>query len=117
MVLFNPQKQKNINIKMNNFDEYEDTSGLHNKADQTLGYNRTLIWLYIIFFIITLILTFIFVYARVGRIEDKVDYTTNFLNTKAEKAFTQGEEIYTFFQTHKKLFDVFGSFRFRDKLR
>ena len=31
--------------------------------------------------------------------------------------FKSFEEIYTFFQMHKKLFDVFGSFRFRDKLR
>lgn len=81
---------------MDNFDEHRDTSGLHKKATEALKHNRTIIWLTIIFFIITLILSWIFIYSPVARIEAKIDSTTNFLNTKANTAFDQGEEVYKF---------------------
>ncbi len=83
-------------FKMSDFNEYTDTSGLHQKAAETLKHNRTIIWLTIIFFIITIILSWIFIYSPVARIENKVDFTTSFLRTEAKTAFDQGEEVFKF---------------------
>ena len=52
-------------------------------------YNRTIIWLTIIFFVISIILSAIFVYLPVHRIEKKIDDTIN----KDQKRF---EKIDTF---------------------
>ena len=71
-------------------------------------YNRTIIWLTIIFFVISIILSAIFVYLPVHRIEKKIDDTINKDQKRFEKIDTfinkLEPDIHNLINDAKKLF-------------
>jgi len=62
----------------------------------TLGYNKTIIWITVIFFIVSLILSAIFVYLPVYRIENEVKLLSAFVVDELEQAKLRFDRITTF---------------------
>lgn len=62
----------------------------------TLGYNKTLIWLTIIFFVVSIILSFIFVYLPIQRIENRFDLLSATLVDEFEQGRLKFDQVIAF---------------------
>lgn len=62
----------------------------------TIGYNKTIIWIYIIYIVVALILSAIFVYLPISRIEDRVDLLSAFLVDETEQAKLKFDKVVAF---------------------
>lgn len=68
----------------------------HSRLNHTISGNHTIIFLMILFFLISTILYFIFVFRPVKEARDDIASATEFLRTEATKAFVKGDKVFQF---------------------
>lgn len=68
----------------------------HSRLNHTISGNHTIIFLMILFFLISTILYFIFVFRPVKEARDNIASATEFLRTEATKAFAKGDKVFQF---------------------
>ena len=62
----------------------------------TIKHNKTIIWITVIFYIITIILSIIYIYLPIDRIEDDVKALSSFLRNEATQASQKFDKVVTF---------------------
>ena len=78
----------------------------HSRLNHAISGNHTIIFITILFFLVSTFLYFIFVFRPVREARDNIASATEFLRTEATKAFAKGDKVFQFVTEVEKDFKI-----------